>query len=196
MIFSQKRELVLASKSPRRKEYLQRYGLIFTVQDAQIKEHAIENESPIRFVVRMAQEKAFAIKDLVSEGCVILAADTIVVIDGKILGKPTSKDNAITMLTELNGRTHEVTTAYAIYDCREGHILQNSCTTKVSFLSLQPNLIIQYAEELEGLDKAGAYSIQGLGTFLIRSIEGSYNNVVGLPIEMVVQDFLKHGFIS
>lgn len=197
MIFLQKRGLILASNSPRRKEYFQRYGFDFTIQGPDIEEHIQEKEQANHFVRRMAKEKVMAVANTISSReDIILAADTIVVLDGTILGKPKSKEDSISMLTMLNGKTHEVTTAYAIYDCRNKNLIENSCTSKVLFFSLSSVLIMKYAEELEGMDKAGAYSIQGLGTFLIQSIEGSYNNVVGLPIEQVIQDFLLNHFIS
>jgi septum formation protein len=194
--FVQLRALHLASTSPRRRAYLERFGLNFSVQAGSVDETAMSGEGPEDFAARMADEKATAVVDRCDSKAVILAADTIVVLDEMILGKPASVDEALTMLRRLNGRTHQVITAYVLLDRSKSRRQLQSNTTWVTFHRLDDRWLRSYASTQEPMDKAGAYSIQGLGTLLVQSIKGSYNNVVGLPVELLIPDLVAMGVMS
>ena len=151
------------------------------------------------FIKRVAVEKArkvFEDSSNIPEQTIILAGDTLVLLDGKILGKPKNIEEARKMIQQLSGTTHQVLTAYAILDGFNGEELVELVSTQVTFRDLDHNLVEWYLGLGEGLDKAGAYSIQGYGTYLVTSIEGLYNNVVGFPIEQVLEILLKKGWIS
>jgi septum formation protein len=174
-------KLVLASKSPRRAELLQAAGLPFIVRTAEIDETPRERESPEVYVLRLAEEKACAVAWEPDE--IVLAADTSVVLDGVILGKPLDPADAARMLDALAGRRHEVLTGVCL---RSGNRLERQCAaTSVWFGPMSPDEIEQYIATGEPMDKAGAYGIQGFASRFIDRIEGSYTNVVGLPIAMV-----------
>jgi len=168
--------LILASASPRRRELLATLGLNFTVLVPNIDETAQLNEAPLGFVERMAAEKA-AVVD--ADG-IIIAADTIVVKDGAILGKPTDGQHASHMLRSLSGATHEVITGVCITSVDRTVIF--SVNTSVTFRILESCEVTDYIATGEPMDKAGAYAIQGGAAQMIRRIEGSYTNVVGLPL--------------
>ncbi len=196
MKFEQIRPLVLASGSPRRKEYFQRYGLDFSLLKTDIPEIQDPNEPPEAFARRLALEKGQDARrrfpHLKKE--VIVSADTIVILNNRVLGKPTQAGEVLPMLELLNGQTHQVLTAYALLgiDLEEVH-----CEwTSVEFFSHPSELLNAYAQTAEPLDKAGSYSIQGVGSFLVKSIQGSYNNVVGLPMEKLLQDFFRLSVIQ
>ena len=173
--------LILASASPRRSELLTQLGVDFRVHPADIDESVLKGESPGDYVERMAHEKAEAVAGLYPEGdYAILAADTTVVIDGDVLGKPRDHLDGLAMLARLSGRTHEVTTAICLAGAGEAASAQ--VTTRVQFASLSQAICEAYLATDEPWDKAGAYGIQGLaGAFVLR-IDGSYSNVVGLPL--------------
>ena len=196
MKFNQHKKIVLASGSPRRKAYLERYSLQFDIIKAEINESALAGEIPLVFSQRMADEKADWVMKKCGSDCVVIAADTIVVYRGEILGKPSSKKDVFPMLSQLNGKSHEVITSYVVLEYQNSGKIQQSVRTEVEFNLIPDQLLQAYATSSEPLDKAGAYSIQGLGTFLVRSISGSYNNVVGLPIEVLLQDLVSLGVIS
>ncbi|TXS96371.1 septum formation inhibitor Maf [Parahaliea maris] len=172
--------LVLASASPRRRELLDQIGVSCRVQPADIDETPRPGESPPDYVSRMAREKAVAVAVGQVDDTVVLAADTTVVIDDDVLGKPVDRFDALGMLARLGGRTHEVMTAVCVVGGdSEREVL---VTTRVTFVSLDLALCDAYLATDEPWDKAGAYGIQGLGAVLVESIEGSYSNVVGLPL--------------
>lgn len=173
--------LILASASPRRSELLTQLDVDFRVHPADIDESVLKGESPGDYVERMAREKAEAVAGLYPEGdYAILAADTTVVIDGDVLGKPRDHLDGLAMLARLSGRTHEVTTAICLAGAGEAASAQ--VTTRVQFASLSQAICEAYLATDEPWDKAGAYGIQGLaGAFVLR-IDGSYSNVVGLPL--------------
>jgi septum formation protein len=196
MNFNQHKKIVLASGSPRRRAYLEKYQLKFQIITGEVDETVIDGESPEDYSQRMAQEKAQAVFESCDQNTVIIAADTIVVLEGKILGKPVTRQEVLPMLQCLNGNLHQVITSYQLIDCQENKRINRSVSTGVRFNILPEWLLKAYAESDEPLDKAGAYSIQGLGTILVHSISGSYNNVVGLPIEILMQDLLNLGVIS
>jgi septum formation protein len=173
--------IVLASKSPRRAELLAAGGFEFSIRVADIDESPLPGEDPRDHVIRLAAGKAAAVP--AHGGETVLAADTIVVLDGEIMGKPRDGADAVRMLSALSGRPHEVTTGVCIR--RGDDSRAAACTTAVWFAELSPAEIEWYVASGEPMDKAGAYGIQGLASRFVTRIEGSYSNVVGLPVEWV-----------
>jgi septum formation protein len=182
--------LVLASASPRRAELLREAGLAFHVLPVEVDESPRPGESARQMVRRLAEEKArlaaarIACADAGSPA-LILAADTTVVLDGEILGKPGSADDARRMLRRLSGRTHEVITGVALLHMPDGRLRVEDETTQVTFAPLGDTDIEAYVSSGEPMDKAGAYAIQGGAARFVTGVEGSYSNVVGLPVELV-----------
>jgi len=182
--------LILASASPRRSELLTQAGLIFTVVAANINEDLLPDEAAAAYVQRLAEEKAQAIwnlnqsVDAPDDPLVVLGADTCVVCDGNILGKPVDSADARRMLELLSGRTHAVLTGLTVVT--SGKICRDVEITQVTFNQLDDQEIAQYIASGEPLDKAGAYAIQGRAARWIPRIEGCYFNVVGLPIARTV----------
>lgn len=182
--------LLLASGSPRRRELLAQLGLPFTVEAADVDETPLPGEAPRPYVARLAQAKAAAVAAR-RPGTLVLAADTTVVRDGTILGKPVDDAEALRMLSSLVGRTHQVLTAVALAGLRTGstggapalHVEE----TRVHLRQATPAELAWYVATGEPRDKAGAYAIQGRGGFLVDRIEGSYSNVVGLPLAETVE---------
>ncbi len=170
--------IVLASASPRRRELLSTLGLTFDVEVPQIDEAPLPNEAARPFVERMAKEKADAA--MADPQSVVIAADTIVVLDGTILGKPTHEAQAFEMLTGLSGKSHEVITGVCVRRNSQRQLF--SVVTKVFFRTLEAEEIRAYIASGCPMDKAGAYAIQGGAAHMVRTIEGSYTNVVGLPL--------------
>ena len=173
--------LVLASQSPRRREILRQAGMEFTVRVADVDESALPGESPAGYVQRLAAAKAFAIE--VAEGETVLGADTTVVIDGEILGKPADAADARRMLARLSGRRHEVLTGVCLRRGKDATC--DYVTTGVVFAALSGAEIDAYVASGEPMDKAGAYAIQGLASKFVERIEGDYFNVMGLPVALV-----------
>jgi septum formation protein len=170
--------LVLASASPRRQALLVQLGLAFLVDPAEVDESVRPGESPGTYVERLAREKA----ELVAArhgGALVLAADTTVALDNRILGKPADAREARTMLSALAGRTHRVLTAVATAGRRRA---VRTAETNVTFAAVGEEMLAWYAASGEPLDKAGGYALQGLGGFLVQRIEGSHSNVIGLPL--------------
>jgi septum formation protein len=177
--------LVLASASPRRAELLRAAGFAFEVEPPDVDETPHRGESPRDYVRRLAAQKSAAIAARLGAGATVLAADTAVVLGGAILGKPLDRGEAAAMLGRLAGRPHEVMTGVSV---RQGpREVGRVETTAVWFAPMTPEDIAWYAASGEGLDKAGGYAIQGLASRFIPRIEGSYSNVVGLPISAVVE---------
>lgn len=187
--------LVLASASPRRREYLAGLGLDFTVRPAELDETPRPGEGPENFVRRLAREKAEAVAGAFPASWV-LAADTVVVVDGEILGKPGSGEEAVTMLLRLSGRWHEVWTGFCVCRGLPPEALVGAVRTGVRFMALDRELCRAYVRTGEPLDKAGAYGIQGKGAFLVEEIRGSYTNVVGLPLAEVLAALRVFGVIE
>jgi septum formation protein len=173
--------LVLASQSPRRAEILRQAGISFTVRAADVDEAPLEGEPPEDYVTRLAKAKAEAVEALAGE--TVLGADTAVVIDGEILGKPADATDARRMLEALAGRRHEVLTGVCLK--RGGREALDWASTNVWFCDMTAHEIDEYVASGEPMDKAGAYAIQGLASKYIDKIEGCYFNVVGLPISLV-----------
>jgi septum formation protein len=173
--------LILASQSPRRSEILRQAGIAFAIRPARVDESIRPGEAPEEYVKRVAQEKAAAIDADAAD--IVLGADTVVVIDGEILGKPRDAADAIRMLESLAGREHQVLTGISLRRGEES--LSDCAVTRVWFTPLARREIEEYVATGEPMDKAGAYAIQGLASKFIQRIDGSYANVVGLPIELV-----------
>ncbi len=171
--------LVLASASPRRKELLRQIGLCFRQEPAEIDEAPRRDERPTDYVARLAREKAQAVARR-SQGLPVLGADTAVVIDDRILGKPRDAAEAADMLRRLSGRIHEVMTAVAVTDGRR--IAEAVSVSRVHFRELTEAEIAAYWATGEPADKAGAYAIQGRGAVFVKHLEGSHSGVVGLPL--------------
>ena len=172
------RKLILASASPRRKELLKLLEIPFSVEVPNIDETPLEGETARIFSERIAKEKAEAIG--LPPDTTAIAADTIVVMDGQILGKPDSGETAFKMLSALSGRTHEVITSVCVRSATRCVVF--STTTEVTFRTLNDDEIRSYVDSGCPMDKAGAYAIQGGAAHMVRSISGSYTNVVGLPL--------------
>jgi septum formation protein len=179
-----KRRLVLASKSPRRREILANAGLDFDLRTADVEEVPQADESPVDYVRRLCASKAAAVP--ASDDEVVLGADTIVVVDGTILEKPMDAADAARMLRELSGRTHEVITGICLRTA-SGSVVDHS-VTRVRVAEMSDTEIAWYVATGEPMDKAGAYGIQGKMARWIESVEGCYLNVVGLPLSL----FYKH----
>lgn len=187
--------LILASQSPRRQALLKQAGLSFQVIPSYIDESGFDFEDPVTFVQKLAFAKAKHIARKHPDKWII-GADTIVSINETILGKPTSKDSARAMLKHLSGNMHCVYTGYAICHHHRSHNHVNYVKTDVYFKRLVDDEIEWYIDTSEPYDKAGAYAIQGLGSSLIKKINGSYTNVVGLPVCEVIEHLLYHDAIQ
>jgi septum formation protein len=177
--------LVLASQSPRRSEILRQAGISFTVRAAPVDESPIPGEPPEDYVQRLAEMKARAVQAAPDE--VVLGADTTVVIDGEMLGKPADETDARRMLAKLEGRRHFVMTGICLK--RGDEVVRDWAETKVWFAALTGGEIDEYAASGEPMDKAGAYAIQGMASKYVEKIEGCYFNVMGLPIALVYRRF-------
>ena len=187
--------LILASKSPRRRYLLEQAGLTFRVIPSNIDESSVAVSSPEDYVRMLSEAKANDVARKHPDKWVI-GADTIVLKAGAILGKPSSQSEARTMLKNLSGQTHQVLTGYAICCQAKQHMFSETIKTDVLFKNLTDAEIEWYIYTKEPFDKAGAYAIQGLGTFLVKSINGSYTNVVGLPVCEVLEFLIKQGIIG
>ncbi len=186
--------IVLASASPRRQELLRNAGIPFTVQPADINETPLAGESPRACAERLAREKALAVWQSRSQDYV-LGADTIVVVDGAILGKPRDRDDALRMLRLLSGRTHVVITGVCLVGPVSSNIQIAAEITFVTMCEVSDDEIRDYVATGEPMDKAGAYAIQGIASRWIPRIEGDYSNVVGLPVALVYAMLRERGAI-
>lgn len=187
------RQLILASASPRRKALMNEAGLSFKVIVSEVEEIAENGEMPSMMVERLAHIKAEAVVKKAKDALVI-GADTIVVLDGYILGKPVDEEDAARMLNMLSGREHFVYTGVSIIDAKNGQHHTSHSVTTVKFRKLTPEIIERYILTKEPMDKAGAYAIQGVGTFLVDSIVGDYSNVVGLSMPLLARLLSQHGY--
>lgn len=187
--------IILASKSPRRRYLLDQAGIRFTVIPSGFDESTIPVCAPASYVNILAEKKAADIAETYPDHWII-GADTIVVIDDTILGKPKSQDQAREMLKRLSGETHHVYTGYAVM-CKNKKVMRSdTIKTDVVFKTLTDMEIEWYIHTDEPFDKAGAYAIQGLGTFLVKRIDGSYTNVVGLPVCEVIETLIRENVIG
>jgi septum formation protein len=189
--------LILGSASPRRRELLEGLGWNLEVLPADIVEDVAAGESPKLYLERIVAEKLAAVQARAAElgvsAGVILVADTSVVLDERVLGKPADAAEAASMLFALRGRAHTVMTRYAIgsHCAHERALAERTVCTTVVMVNASDAAIERYANSGEGLDKAGAYAAQGLGAFLIREMHGSHTNVIGLPVAEVVEDLSR-----
>ena len=195
MTISLSSPFILASASPRRQELLRSLGLKFKTIPAHVNENYLAGESPLQHVKRLSSDKAMVIAKKYPEACV-LGADTIVVIDSLILGKPKNEFQAQKMLQKLSGREHKVFTGFSI-----AHVAAEVYQTKVvqsavRFKTISPKEMEWYVACDEPYDKAGGYAVQGRGAYFIQSISGSYTNVIGLPLCEVLETLKKLGKIN
>lgn len=195
--------LVLGSASPRRREILTYLGVPIRVLPADVPEDVRSGESPAAYLDRIVRDKLRAVLARLRDEAAgdvpgVLVADTIVLLGDRILGKPRDVAEAVELLTALCGREHRVYTRYALGRASESGapLVERSVESRVWLREAGSDEIQRYAATGEGLDKAGAYAVQGVGAFLVRRIEGSYSNVVGLPACEVVEDLLKSGLLA
>ena len=187
--------LILASSSPRRRELLKMLGIAFEVIPPHIEEEEIDGESPREHVARLSQAKAKEVGRTVKKDRWILGADTIVFIDGEVLGKPQTGAEANCMLKKLSGREHTVMTGFFIYHPELNQSAGTVVESKVAIKKLTDNEIEGYIKTGEPFDKAGAYAVQGIGMFMIEKVFGSHTNVIGLPVCEVVTALKRLGAI-
>lgn len=185
--------LILASQSPRREALLRQVGLNFEIMPSDVEEVFPAGEPPAATAEMLALVKAQQVASQRTEGLVI-GADTVVVVDGQILGKPAGPDEAKEMLRLLSGREHQVITGVAVVDAATGRARSDGVATSVRFAPLSEEAIARYVATGEPLDKAGAYAIQGFGALLIEGLCGCYYNVVGLPLRRLAELLGEFGY--
>lgn len=191
-IISFMRSIILASASPRRKELLEKIGLKFKVVESKYKEYLDPKLEPHTLVKKLSLEKAKSVFENHKDS-IIIAADTIVACNGKILGKPKDKKDAKRMLEFLSNTTHLIITGLTIIDANPSKIITKSIETKIYMRKMSAKEIDFYIKTKEPLDKAGAYAIQGIGSIFIKKITGDYLNAVGLPIYTLMEELRKLG---
>jgi septum formation protein len=217
-------QLILASASPRRKDLLEKIGFTIRVVPADIDESMFENEVPTEYAKRVARAKVLTVVDRLKATHIntpeepagggpgsrassrdaqtrwVVGADTIVVVGKEVLGKPKDQDQAFDMLQKLSGQDHQVITGFCVFDLKKNKEGLQAVTSTVRFKKLSRPEIEKYISLGESLDKAGAYAVQGVGTYMIDTVQGSYTNVVGLPLcqfmemleEMGARDILPY----
>ncbi|HJZ69923.1 MAG TPA: Maf family protein [Blastocatellia bacterium] len=185
--------LILASASPRRAELLKQIGVDFELAPSQIAELPHPDEAPADYITRIARAKVIAVARKRDAG-LIIGADTVVVLDGRLMGKPENEEQAKQMLRQLSGKWHAVMTGVALYDAASRREVADYDKTLVKFARLSEREIDWYVGTGEPMDKAGAYGIQGLGALLVDEIAGNYYNVVGLPIPLVYRLARRLGY--
>ncbi|WGX76710.1 Maf family protein [Paraclostridium bifermentans] len=184
--------IILASGSPRRKEILENANLKFSVITSDVDEKIFENEEPIQLVLRLAFEKCMSVAQN-NPSDLVIGADTIVVLDNEILGKPKNEEEAFNTLSKLSNREHQVITGMSIVNLENEKKIVDYAISNVKFKKLTDQDIKDYISTKECLDKAGSYGIQGYGALLVEEIKGDYFNIVGLPISKL-SDILKINF--
>lgn len=186
--------LILASKSPRRKFLLEQAGLRFSVVVSRVNESSIPWSDPVTYTRDLALAKAGEVAQRFPEQWVI-GADTIVMVGSDLMEKPQSPDDARRMLGRLSGAVHQVYTGFSVINQNNGHVHAETVRSDVTFKSLSASEIEWYVHTDEPYDKAGAYAIQGLGSSLVKAVNGSYTNVVGLPVCEVIDYLLRNGIL-
>jgi septum formation protein len=190
-------DIVLASSSPRRRELLTQVGIRFSVVPSRAPEDILPEETPEEHVVRLARDKAAEVAARPDvPGRWFVGSDTVVLRDEAILGKPADSEEAAATLRSLSGRDHRVLSGYCVLDRFSGKAEGGVVSTRVRFKKLTEEEIAGYIATGEPMDKAGAYAIQGIGAFMVRCIEGSYTNVVGLPLCEVVEVLERMGAVK
>jgi septum formation protein len=187
--------VILASKSPRRYELLKQLGLDFDVNPSDVEENVIPGESPREHVIRLAEAKAIDVGNRFPDDWVI-GADTIVYVNGIILGKPKNQEEAMEMLRLISGKEHRVLTGISVCHHKKGKSECEAVETTVKVKPLSSVEMEWYIGTGEPFDKAGGYGIQGIGSFMIESINGSYTNVVGLPLCELMQILTRLGALT
>jgi septum formation protein len=175
-------KFVLASSSPRREKLFRKLGLDFSIISPNVVEKHINGESPVEYVLRISLEKALSVAATLKHKHIVIGADTIVVCNGEMLGKPKDEEEAKSMLMRLSGRYHQVMTGLSIVKSKSEIMHIENVKSMVKFKSLNPHEIEEYVKTKEPLDKAGGYAAQGIGAFMIEEIQGSFTNIVGLPL--------------
>lgn len=188
--------IILASTSPRRKELLQSVGIDFEIIEPSADESLMAKETPENYALRLSREKAISVSSNLDGNTLVIGADTIVVVDNEILGKPKNEEDARRMLNKISGRTHHVLTAFSITKPKDEVLHTHVVGTEVLVKTLEPDEIEGYIKTTEPMDKAGAYGIQGVGAFMVKEIKGSYTNVVGLPLVEVIEALKKLGALK
>lgn len=186
------KEVILASASPRRKELLEKIGLRFEVEPANYPEDTHSGLEPHELARKISLEKAKAVASK-HKNAIVIAADTFIILGGRILGKPHTAKEAHKMLETINGQPHSVITGFSIIDTGTSKTLSKSVETRVYIRKLTPAEIDAYVKSKEPLDKAGAYAIQGLGAVFVEKIEGDYFNVIGLPLSALTEALKEFG---
>lgn len=184
-------DIILASGSPRRRELLTQMGLSFRVVVSDADETVDKSLSPAEQVSLISRRKAGAVAEAVGPDALVIAADTIVALEGQVMGKPHSRAEAAEMLSRLSGRTHEVYTGFTLQ--LGERVITQAERTAVTFRDLTQSEIEAYVDTGEPMDKAGAYGIQGLGSLLVSGIRGDYFNVMGLPVCRLGQALKEFG---
>lgn len=184
--------IILASASPRRKEILENTNTKFEIIKSEIDEVILDNELPSQVVMRLAFEKSIDIA-LKHPDSLVIGADTVVVLNNNILGKPKDSSDAFNMIKQLSGKTHQVITGISLINLNANQKIIEYVVSNVKFKNLSEEDIKDYIQTNESLDKAGAYGIQGFGAMLVEEIQGDYFNIVGLPISRL-SDLLKKHF--
>lgn len=185
--------IILASASPRRAELLKQIGVVFELAPSQIEERPHPDEAPADYITRIARAKVIAVARERSAG-LIIGADTVVVLNGQVMGKPENETDAQKMLRQLSGKWHAVLTGVALYDVQTRHEVADYEKTLVKFAQMTDAEIEWYVRTGEPMDKAGAYGIQGLGGLFVDEVAGNYYNVVGLPIPLVYRLARRLGY--
>ncbi|HEV8202046.1 MAG TPA: Maf family protein [Candidatus Polarisedimenticolia bacterium] len=189
------RRLILASASPRRADLLGMIGLEFATRPTGVDETPQPGEPAPDLALRLARTKVLA-ADASPGPSLVVAADTLVVLDGEVLNKPVDRDEAARFLARLAGRRHEVMTGLAVRTHPEEEVATDLTVSRVTFTPMSREEIAWYAASGEGLDKAGAYALQGIGSIFVAGVEGSYTNVIGLPMERLYPHLRRHGLLA
>jgi len=184
-------KLILASKSPRRKELLKKAGYVFEVIPSAFQETFDPLRTPVENATHLSVQKALEVAEK-ADG-IILSADTIAVVHGQLLGKPRDRNDAERMLKLLSGQTHEAITGFTVYDTRTKKIITKGITTTIKFRVIDQQEIDDYLDTAEPYDKAGAYALQAEGDKFVDKIDGSFSNIIGLPIEEISEALAAFG---
>ncbi len=182
--------IYLASSSPRRRELLEQIGLPYTIVSFDVDESLSPGLSPVEQVIALSQRKAGAAASISSEG-IVIAADTVVVLDGQVLGKPANEAEALTMLERLQGNVHEVLTGITLLELAGDRVFSDFERTEVQMRDVSRDELMRYIATKEPFDKAGSYGVQGLAAVFVAGIRGCYFNVVGLPLFKLTQMLKK-----
>lgn len=183
------KKIILASTSPRRKDILSKMGINFDIISPDFDESLINKTFSYEKIEKIAENKCESVSNKIKESAIIISADTVVIYDNKVMGKPKDYNEAFEMLSILNGKTHKVVTAICIIDKESEKKLIKSETSEVSFNEITENDIKGYIENYKPFDKAGSYGIQELPENFIKNIKGEYDNIVGLPTKTLINMF-------